>query len=109
MCGNQGVGRGMIVRARRIAPRDPRGWLTSGALALAAIVDENYPEAATWAERALAQNRRFAVALRALAVACVKLGEVERARRAVEELVAIEPELTVLGSLPASLSPWSQR
>ena len=95
MCGNQGVGREMVTRARRLTPREPRGWLTSGALALAAIVDEDYAGAVTWAERALAQNRRFAVALRVLTVAHVKLGELERARLTLEELLAIEPELTV--------------
>ena len=59
----------MIERARRLSPRDRRGWSMSGAMALAAIIDENYSEAVTWAEKALVQNRRFAVALRALAVA----------------------------------------
>jgi tetratricopeptide (TPR) repeat protein len=97
MCGNQDVGREMVARARRLNPRDPRGWLTSGVLALAAIVDEDYSEAAAWAERTLAQNRRFAVALRVLAVARVKLGEPDQARRAVKELLAIEPELTLSG------------
>jgi len=50
-----------------------------------------------WAERALAQNRRFAVALRVVAVALVKLGEQDRARQAAQELLEIEPELTISG------------
>jgi tetratricopeptide (TPR) repeat protein len=97
MCGNQGAGRGMVVRAQRLNPRDPRGWLMSGAMAIAAVIDEDYADAAYWAEKALAQNRRFAVALRVLAVALVKIGQPERARRVVQELVAIEPELTISG------------
>jgi TolB-like protein/Flp pilus assembly protein TadD len=97
MCGNRGVGREMVARAQRLNPRDPRGWLMSGVMAIAAVIDENYAEAVQWAERALAQNRRFAVALRVAAVALVKLGEHDRARQAVQELLAIEPELTISG------------
>jgi TolB-like protein/Flp pilus assembly protein TadD len=97
MCGNQGAGREMVGRARRLSPRDPRGWLMSGVMALAAVIDENYAEAVRWAERALAQNRRFAVALRVVAVALVKLGQQDRAEQAVQELLEIEPELTISG------------
>jgi Flp pilus assembly protein TadD len=99
MRGNQRTGRSMIERAQRLSPRDPRGWFMSGAMAIAAIMDENYPEAARWAEKALAQNRRFAVALRALAVALVKTGQRDRAARVVQELRKIEPELTISGFL----------
>lgn len=95
MRGNQGFGREMLLRAQRLNPRDPRGWFASGALAIAAVIDGDYAGAAAWAERALAQNRRFAVALRVLAVALVKLGERERAAAVARELLAIEPELTV--------------
>jgi TolB-like protein len=99
MCGNQHAGREMVARAQRLNPRDPRGWLMSGVMAIAAVIDENYAEALSWAEQALAQNRRFAVALRVAAVALVKLGEKDRARHAVQQLLAIEPELTVSGFL----------
>jgi tetratricopeptide (TPR) repeat protein len=97
MCGNQGTGREMVVRAQRLNPRDPRGWLMSGVMAVAAVIDENYAEAVRWAERALAQNRRFAVALRVLAVGRVKLGQQDRAVQAIQELLEIEPELTISG------------
>ena len=70
-----------------------------GTGAVAAVSEADYPKAIRWAERALAQNRRFAVALRALAVAHVGLGQPERARQAVAELLEIEPELTVSGFL----------
>ncbi len=99
MCGRAEAGRAMVERALQLNPRDPRGWLMSGVLAVAAVSEADYPEAIRWAERALAQNRRFAVALRALAVAHVGLGQPERARQAVAELLEIEPELTVSGFL----------
>jgi tetratricopeptide (TPR) repeat protein len=95
MCGNQGAGREMVARAQRLNPRDPRGWLMSGVMAIAAVIDENYAEAVRWAEQALAQNRHFAVALRVVAVALVQLGQQDRATKAVQELLEIEPELTI--------------
>lgn len=95
MCGKSSAGRAMVERARRLNPRDPRGWLASGVMALAAVIDEDYTEAVMWAEEALSQNRRFAVALRVLAVALVKLDRLDRARNVVRELLVIEPRLTV--------------
>ncbi|WP_407179389.1 winged helix-turn-helix domain-containing protein [Bradyrhizobium sp. STM 3562] len=95
MRGNQKAGRTMIERARRLNPRDPRGWFISGAMAIAAIADEDYPEAIRWAEKALTQNRRFAVALRVLIVALVKLGQKDRAGAIARELLDVEPELTI--------------
>lgn len=99
MCGNQHTGREMVARAQRLNPRDPNGWLMSGVLAIAAVIDENYEEALSWAEQALGQNRRFAVALRVVAVAFVKLGQQDRARHAVRQLLEIEPGLTISGFL----------
>jgi TolB-like protein/tetratricopeptide (TPR) repeat protein len=97
MRGNQNAGRTMIERAQRLSPRDPRGWFASGAMAIAAIADEKYPEAIRWAEKALTQNRRFAVALRVLVVALVKLGQNDRAATIARELLDVEPELTISG------------
>ncbi len=95
MRGNLDAGRGMIERARRLNPLDPRSWFMSGAMAITAIVDEDYAGAIAWAEKALVQNRRFAVALRVLAVAFVKIGKHDRAADIVRELLVIEPELTI--------------
>ncbi len=95
MRGQQTAGRALLERARRLNPLDPHGWFVCGALAIAAIIDGDYREAIGWADKALVQNRRFAVALRALAVALVNVGEHERAAQVVEELLTIEPELTV--------------
>ena len=83
--------------AQRLSPRDPRGWFASGAMAVAAIADENYLEAIQWAEKALTRNRRFAVALRVLIVALVKLDQKDRAGTIARELLEVEPELTISG------------
>jgi tetratricopeptide (TPR) repeat protein len=97
MCGRQAVGREMVVRAKALSPRDPRDWMMSGVMAITAVIDEDYAEAFRWAEHALMQNRRFAVALRVATVAMVKLGQVERARKTAMDLLAVEPEFTVAG------------
>ena len=111
MCGNQGEGREMVARAQRLNPRDPNGWLMSGVMAVAAVIDENYTEALRWAEHALAQNRRFAVALRVAAVAYVRLGRPECATSTVQQLLEIEPGLTVSGffdRIPVPLEPMAR-
>jgi TolB-like protein len=97
MSGNQAHGRKLIMRAQRLNPRDPRGWFASGAMAICAAADENFEDAILWADKALAQNRRFAVALRVLIVALVKTGALSRAAQVAQELLTIEPELTVSG------------
>ena len=56
-------------------------------------------EAPRWTEQALAQIRRFAVALRAAAVTLAKLGQLDRVRTVVQELLEIEPKLTISGFL----------
>ncbi|WP_338831914.1 winged helix-turn-helix domain-containing protein [Bradyrhizobium sp. 27S5] len=99
MRGNQKAGRIMIERAQRLNPRDPRGWFASAALAICAVLDQNFAEAVMWADRALAQNRRFAVALRVLIVALVKTGERERATQIARDLLKVDPEFTVSGFL----------
>jgi TolB-like protein len=107
MCGNQAAGRELIMRAQRLNPRDPRGWFASGAMAICAVADENFEDAILWADKALAQNRRFAVALRVLIVALVKTGAQTRATHVTDELLRLEPELTVTGFL--SRIPFPQR
>jgi TolB-like protein/Flp pilus assembly protein TadD len=99
MCGNTAVGRPLIALAQRLNPRDPRGWFASGAMAICAVVDENFEDATMWAETALSQNRRFAVALRVLIVALVKSGRLTRASEVARDLLKVEPELTVSGFL----------
>jgi tetratricopeptide (TPR) repeat protein len=93
--GNAAGGRKMIERSQRLNPNHPTPWLMSTGMAIACIAEGKFQEAIPWAEKALLHNRRFAVALRALAVALVHSGRIERARAIVQELVALEPGLTV--------------
>ena len=93
--GNPAKGFDMIGRARRLSPRDPREWFMSFVMAVACTNSGKYGEAVTWAEKALIQNRCFAPALRQLAFALVKTGQRERAAQIVQELLQIEPDLSI--------------
>ncbi|WP_257167401.1 winged helix-turn-helix domain-containing protein [Bradyrhizobium sp. SRS-191] len=99
MAGHPAEGRALIERALRLNPRDPRGWFAAGAMAICAVADEDFADAIRWAETALTQNRRFAVALRVLIVALVGRGDVVRAAQIARQLFAVEPHLTVSGFL----------
>jgi TolB-like protein/Tfp pilus assembly protein PilF len=95
--GSPAEARRLIERSQRLNPRHPRGWFMATGMAIACIGEGNYQEAIDWAERALAANRKFAVALRALVVALVNIGAVDRAHTVVQELLTIDPRLTVAG------------
>ena len=93
--GNPAEGRKLVARSLQLNPRHPHGWLMSTGMALSEIADNRFPEAVAWGEKALVQNRHSVVVLRALAVALVNSGDVERARQIGAELLAIEPDLTL--------------
>ena len=95
--GNPTEGRRLLERSQRLSPRHPRAWFVATGMAIACISDRNYAEAVAWAEKALAQNRRFGIALRVLAVALVNVGEMDRAKKIAAEMMKIEPQLTVSG------------
>ncbi|MBZ6078277.1 hypothetical protein K9B37_18640 [Microvirga sp. WGZ8] len=64
-------------------------------MAFTYIVEGKYAEAALWTEQAVIRNRRFALALRSLAVALVIMGEMDSARGIGDEILKIEPDATV--------------
>lgn len=93
--GNPAAARTKIERSIRLNPRHPRAWFMSTGMAISFIAERRFEDALQWAEKAVVQNRRSAVALRALAVALCELGRIDRARQVVQELLGIERELTV--------------
>jgi TolB-like protein len=88
-------GRALIEHSHRLSPRHPRGWFMATAMAIACVADRDYPTAIGWAEKAVAQNHRFAIALRVLAVALVNDGQIDRAKSVVARVLQIEPKLTI--------------
>jgi TolB-like protein len=85
----------LIGRALRLSPRDPREWLMSTAMASAYLFNEQFQEAVPWAENALVQNPRNNGARRLLAASLAGLGQIDKAREIMREVLEIEPDLTI--------------
>jgi tetratricopeptide (TPR) repeat protein len=103
--GNPTEGRKLIERSRRLNPRPPREWFNLAAMAITCVAEGKFEEAIAWAERALVQNRRFSLALSALAVSRVEIADIDGAKRVAQELLAIDGRLSV-AVLPARLPPF---
>lgn len=82
-------------RAERLNPRDRRGWGFGGMMAVAHLVDGQFDRAAAIAERALLQNPRSAIALRALAASLAKMGQREEATELMRTVLKIDPNITI--------------
>jgi TolB-like protein len=86
---------GLLARAERLSPRDPRAWFMWAARAWAHFVAGQFGEAASWGRRALARNPRSTRTMRILAASLAKLGEIDQAKAVMGALRMIEPELTL--------------
>jgi tetratricopeptide (TPR) repeat protein len=67
MSGHSGKGLELLQRAHRLNPRDPKAWLTAGAMALAHFSNGRFDEAIHFCSRALLHNPRFAAPTRVMA------------------------------------------
>jgi tetratricopeptide (TPR) repeat protein len=105
---NPAKGLELFRRAVRLSPRDPRGWFISAGIAAAHFYEGRFDEAALWAQKALIHNPRFAIALRFLAASLAKQGKAEEAIAAAQQILNIEPELTLtkLRARLMFLSDW---
>jgi TolB-like protein/Flp pilus assembly protein TadD len=98
----------LLRRAQRLSPRDPRGWFMAAAAGLAHFSQDRFEEAAAAARETLDQNPRFAQAKRMLAASLAQLGQRERAAEIVQEVLNMEPDLT-LTRLRARLRGMDER
>jgi TolB-like protein len=85
----------LVRRAQRLSPRDPRAWFMASAAGLAYFAAGRFEDAATAARETLDQNPRFAQAKRMLAASLAMLGQRERAAEIVQEVLKMEPQLTL--------------
>jgi TolB-like protein len=85
----------LCLRAERLNPRDPRGWMIATSFGIAHFVERRFDQAAACFEKALVHNPRFTIALRDLAASYAMLGEKEKAAAAVQKVLEIEPQLTL--------------
>jgi TolB-like protein/DNA-binding winged helix-turn-helix (wHTH) protein len=82
-------------RAIRLSPRDPLGWMFTSSLALAHLIMGNLEAGIELVDRALLEQPRAAPALRVKMALCGHLGRAEEGREALQQLLAVHPDLTV--------------
>jgi adenylate cyclase len=91
-------------RALALSPLDLHGYYYDSLAATACNAAGQYQEALALAQRSLRANRRHTSTLRTKAVAEWQLGLHEQARKTAQELLGLEPTLTVNGWLRRSPS-----
>lgn len=91
-------------RALVLSPLDPHRWYYDSLAATACLAARKYEDALLLARRSLHANRTHTSTLRAIAVSQWYLGQHEEARRTAQDLLRLEPHLTVTGWLERSPS-----
>jgi adenylate cyclase len=99
-------------RALALSPLDPHRYFYESLAATACIAGKQYERALELAKRSLRRNRKHTSTLRVMIVAQQELGLEAEARESVQELLRLDPGLTVsgwLGRSPAAPYPIGQQ
>jgi TolB-like protein/tetratricopeptide (TPR) repeat protein len=94
-CGNVDKALELLCRAQRLSPREPRAWLIAMGIATAHMQAGRLDEGISACRRTLSQNPRNTMMLRGLAFCLVKHGQHSEATQVAQEVMAIEPQLTL--------------
>jgi pentatricopeptide repeat protein len=70
-------------------------WLAFSYLARAHFAAGRYEDAVSWAHRSLQQKPDWTIASLVLAASCAQLGRLDEARRALEEMSRLNPEVSL--------------
>jgi len=84
-----------IQEAFRLSPRDPSAFRWMVWVGFAKVQLSAYTEAVAWLRRGLEANRNYSVAHFHLAAVLARLGELNQARAAVQEGLALDPSFTI--------------
>jgi TolB-like protein/DNA-binding SARP family transcriptional activator len=84
-----------INKAIALSPYDPLSYFYSIIGAMAYLADGQYDRAIEFALRSVQENKTFTSAYRALVIASQLAGKSQQARSAVQQLLVLEPGLTV--------------
>jgi adenylate cyclase len=97
-----------INKAIALSPYDPLMYAYSGNAGVAYLADGQYERAVEYALRSLRENKTYTSSHKLLVIAYQLAGQVGQARRAVDELLKLEPELTVeqFRTRHPSISPY---
>lgn len=77
----------------RLSPLDPLAYVALAAVGVAHFFCERYDEAASWAERSIREQPRFAAAWRIAAASHVLAGRIVEAQKAVARVLMLDPGL----------------
>ena len=94
-CGTIEDSLALFQRAIRLSPNDPLAHVPFTGIAHCHMVRGDYAEALAWAVRSLALNTKFDPTYWMLIAANAHLGRMTEARRYLQELRALAPEVTV--------------
>ena len=86
-----------IERARRLSPFDRHASGYAVNIAVAHLVARRFEQAIEWVDRALHEQPRTVVGMRAKVVALAHLGRLDEARAELSRLLAVYPKLTIAG------------
>jgi TolB-like protein/Flp pilus assembly protein TadD len=84
-------------RAMRLSPLDVSMWVAHGVLAVAHMQLKDYKEAASWARKAVRLYRNNLPAHHVLVASLAQTGRQKEAEAALEELLDLDPGLTIGG------------
>jgi len=89
-------------RALRLSPLDPHRYFYDSLAATACVSARKYDRAFDLAQRSLRANRKHTSTWRVITIAQWQLGQFEEARKSAQELLKLQPTLTVSSWLRAS-------
>jgi TolB-like protein/Tfp pilus assembly protein PilF len=84
-----------LEKGARLSPRDPGMSFHDHAMGVAHFTARRFEEAAHWARRSIQNMPEWPYAHGILAASCAQLGRAEEARRAVEETLRLQPEVSL--------------
>ncbi|MCK5364359.1 MAG: adenylate/guanylate cyclase domain-containing protein, partial [Gammaproteobacteria bacterium] len=82
-------------RAMRLSPLETAIWVLYCILAIAHMQEQRYEDAASWARKSIRQHRYNLPAYHVLAASCVHLSQLDEAKETIQQLLDLDPELTV--------------
>ncbi len=84
-------------RAVRLSPLDPQTYQFTGGIAWAHLLARRYAEAVEWADRSLDESPHYTPMVRYKLVACAHLGRIGEGRELLQQLLRLQPDLTIAG------------
>jgi tetratricopeptide (TPR) repeat protein len=84
-------------RATRLSPLDPLTFYFTAGIACAHLLAGRYVEAVASVNQTLDENPRYTPVLRMKIVACAHLGRIEEGRELLQQVLRLQPDLTIAG------------